>query len=57
MFKLPQSYGRLCDLPHIREIFCCRQRLGASLKNGNIVMKHFLRNAVPALDGPTCMEP
>ena len=42
-FNLPQSYGDLCDLPHIRAISLSRPwRSALWLQDGNIIQKHSL---------------
>jgi hypothetical protein len=53
-FKLPQSYGSLCDLPHILVFFSSHpRRLAASIQIGNIILKHFPAERQPGTGGPT----
>ncbi|BAR60226.1 hypothetical protein NK6_7075 [Bradyrhizobium diazoefficiens] len=48
LFNLPQSYGSLCALPHIRGFFLSRPCGSAVwIQIGNIILQHFPAERLP----------
>ena len=53
MFSVPQSYGGLCDLPHIRVFFLSHRRPSAVfIQIGNIILRYFPAECLSGTGGP-----
>ena len=53
LFNIPQSYGRLCDPPHIRAFFSSHpRRSAATIQIGNIILRYFPAECLSGTGGP-----